>query len=91
MSMKKHGGPAFPFEYHNQTNNYQESFATDGMIRLNASEQYMGLSMRDYFAAKAMQGICGHSDTWGLITSEKIASVAYELADAMLKAAGYVE
>lgn len=45
-----------------------------------------GITVRDYFAAKAMQGICSHVDTWGLIRNEKIAAVSYELADAMLAA-----
>jgi hypothetical protein len=48
--------------------------------------QLSGMSLRDYFAAKAMQGICAHSDTWGLISNEKIAAASYELADAMLAA-----
>lgn len=43
-----------------------------------------GMNLRDYFAAKALQGICAHADTWGLPTSPKIANAAYELADAML-------
>jgi hypothetical protein len=43
------------------------------------------LSLRDYFAAKAIQGICaaGPSAKW---TSEMLATEAYELANAMLKA-----
>jgi len=45
-----------------------------------------GLTIRDYFAAKDMQGICSHADTWGLISNEKIATASYELADAMLAA-----
>lgn len=44
-----------------------------------------GMSLRDYFAAKAANGICSHQDTWGLSDSEKIAKFSYELADAMLK------
>ncbi len=44
-----------------------------------------GLSIRDYFAAKALQGICAHPDTWGRQVHE-VAQVAYELADAMLAA-----
>jgi len=47
--------------------------------------QYYGMSLRDYFAAKAANGICAHQDTWGLSDSEKIAKFSYELADAMLK------
>lgn len=42
-----------------------------------------GMTLRDYFAAKAMQGICAHDDTWGLLIPE-IAVKAYQLADAML-------
>ncbi len=45
-----------------------------------------GVTVRDYFAAKAMHGICAHADTWGLSTNAKIAAASYELADAMLAA-----
>lgn len=44
-----------------------------------------GLTMRDYFAAKAMQGICSHHDTWSY-DKDRISVVAYEIADAMLVA-----
>lgn len=44
-----------------------------------------GMSLRDYFAAKALGGICAHHDTWGLQTAE-IGPMAYDIADAMLKA-----
>ncbi len=50
-----------------------------------AEHQYCGMTLRDYFAAKAMQGICSHIETWGLVT-DQIATSAYELADAMLAA-----
>ena len=46
-----------------------------------------GMTMRDYFAAKAMQGICNsrsHSELKGHAIAS--AKVAYELADAMMKA-----
>jgi hypothetical protein len=45
----------------------------------------MGLTMRDYFAAKVMQGICA-SDPVSAMTNERIAAESYDLADAMLKA-----
>ncbi|WP_280042021.1 hypothetical protein [Pseudomonas sp. Hg5Tf] len=44
-----------------------------------------GITIRDYFAAKAMNGICAHNDTWGLVEQE-IADHAYRIADAMLAA-----
>jgi hypothetical protein len=43
-----------------------------------------GMTLRDYFAAKAMQGICA-SDPYIAMTNDTIASDAYALADAMLK------
>lgn len=50
--------------------------------------QYYGMTLRDYFAAKAVQGICSHSDTWGLPTASAIAEQAYLIADAMLTERG---
>lgn len=43
-----------------------------------------GMTLRDYFAAKAMQGLVTGTTT--IPTAEKFAEVAYQLADAMLKA-----
>ncbi len=48
-------------------------------------QPYNGMTLRDYFAAAAMQGICasGPSLEW---SSDRLAAEAYDLADAMLKA-----
>lgn len=44
-----------------------------------------GMTLRDYFAAKAMQGMAPYS--WrGAMTFEEPARKAYAMADAMLKA-----
>lgn len=43
-----------------------------------------GMTLRDYFAAKAMNGMCSHVDTWGM-TVPQIAKRAYDLADEMLR------
>ena len=48
-----------------------------------------GMELRDYFAAKAMQGICAGRDEAGTLVShgyEWIASESYKIADAMMKA-----
>ena len=47
-----------------------------------------GMTLRDYFAAKAMQGILtyGYPITHELKAEHKIAVAAYKQADAMLKA-----
>jgi hypothetical protein len=47
-----------------------------------------GMTLRDYFAAKAMQGLMGRA--WGDMDADKLfrtwANSAYKMADAMLKA-----
>jgi hypothetical protein len=47
----------------------------------------LGMSVRDYFAAKAMQGLIHHFD-FGTFRDdpERLALWAYDAADAMLKA-----
>mgnify|MGYP000855856020 CR=1 FL=1 len=47
-------------------------------------EMISAITLRDYFASHAMQALMGGS--WNLGSFEKIATKAYELADAMLKA-----
>lgn len=55
--------------------------------------EYDGMTLRDYFAAKAMQGLIG-CPVWredagediGMDASDYTAGVAYMMADAMLKA-----
>lgn len=44
--------------------------------------QYYGMSLRDYFAAKAMQGRLAVP---GYVDVEQDAAMAYKMADAMLK------
>ena len=46
---------------------------------------HQGMDLRDYFAAKALQGIVDSSIDAGLET-ERIAEAAYQIADAMMKA-----
>ena len=50
-----------------------------------------GMSLRDYFAAKAMQGwLATYPDNMelGHVTPHVIAKFSYDMADAMLKARG---
>ena len=49
-------------------------------------ENYFGMTLRDYFAATALQGMLASGKTQAKITKTEIATVAYGLADAMLKA-----
>ena len=52
----------------------QQAFPDDGNF---------GVSMRDYFAARALQGLV---TTGSISSAERYAEVAYQLADAMLRA-----
>ena len=45
-------------------------------------EWFKGMTLRDYFAAKVMQGLCAGNST----DAQQIAKAAYIVADAMLKA-----
>jgi hypothetical protein len=72
MSNTNTGGPAFPDGSTNEWGNAYNS----------------GMTLRDYFAAKAMQGLMGRA--WGELPPEELfktwATSAYAVADAMLKA-----
>ena len=54
-------------------------------LETSTAFQNPGMTLRDYFAAKAMQGICASGPTheW---SNNRLAAEAYDLADAMLKA-----
>ena len=78
------GGPAFPCHPE---------------IIPHHDHDFAGMTLRDYFAAKAMQGVVssiateddyrrlsGHASASGLTVSEWIARDAFKQADAMLKA-----
>ena len=67
--MSNTGGPAYP------TNNY----AAIVPISTGYSE---GMTLRDYFAAKAMQARLSTTLEW----YDRIAQESYEMADFMLKA-----
>ena len=75
MNNTNTGGPAFP------SLPIVQEF--EGK-RLTMTE---GLTMRDYFAAKAMQGVVSGLSTRGEpLNYKECALFSYELADAMLKA-----
>ena len=67
---KENGGPAFPL-----------CIEVGENIHLD-----LGMTLRDYFAAKAMQGMLGNSGMgmWGPDAEKSYALSAYSMADAML-------
>ena len=76
MNETKTGGPAFP----------QPDMIDDGQL---VAQGHTGMTLRDYFAAKALQGIYSHtggvSPNWAECDDD-VAITCYEMADAMLKA-----
>jgi hypothetical protein len=63
---------AFPFQHKDPTT---------GLTNIS-----VGMTMRDYFAAKAMQGYCSDQQHVRNCTIQMTAESAYDVADAMLKA-----
>lgn len=51
----------------------------------NLAQATGGMTLRDYFAAQAMQGICASGPSISF-TNDRIAEEAYAMADAMLRA-----
>jgi hypothetical protein len=82
MSDINTGGPAFPTESAQQTGTH--------------TWHYEGMTLRDYFAAKAMQAFISaypcqaiDSEDGGTpVDPQSIAGDAYDVADAMLRARG---
>jgi hypothetical protein len=72
------GGPAFPVEV--------DANQPDGRQTGNTVWQAYGMSLRDYFAAKAMQGLIASNDEGAGDRIDDIPAYAYSIADAMLKA-----
>jgi len=72
MSMHEDGGPAFPGAW---------KATHDGYARSDP-----GMTLRDYFAAKAMQAIMLDKEFLLRFGSSDVATRAYDYADAMLEA-----
>jgi len=72
MTDKQTGGPAFPVFHQNEITGY-------------IPPETAGMTLRDYFAAKAMQ-VGGAANQPPAYDNETRARQAYEMADAMLKA-----
>lgn len=68
------------------------AFPNSYSYRDGASETQIinhGMTLRDYFAAKALVGLLAQSNGTALTSTPAVgASFAYEMADAMLKARG---
>lgn len=83
--MKNDGGPAFPVEC---------TWTDEGIMGKQtgpSSGMYTGLTLRDYFAAAALQGLIAYPDDMTGIANDEdwmptLSTRAYKYADAMLEA-----
>ena len=69
---KDNGGPAFPAPE-----------AARARFGAGNEDMFSGVTVRDYFAGKALQGFCADPTTAGT-RKEHLISECYELADMML-------
>jgi predicted oxidoreductase len=72
MSNTNTGGPAFP--------------QAGGLAQVTSNLNVQGMTLRDYFAAKAMQGMIAADYNWEREYAPERAAKAYGIADAMLRA-----
>jgi len=75
MNNKETGGPAFPVH---------PDMA--GQLGCVPSQSDAGMTLRDYFAAKAMQSLITAPNVRPMIEDGEVSWWAYKMADAMLKA-----
>lgn len=71
MNYDNSGGPAFPLP----SAAYKEP--------IPGGTEMFGMTLRDYFAAKAMQGLFAAAENY---QTKELVDYAYEVADAMLEA-----
>jgi putative component of toxin-antitoxin plasmid stabilization module len=77
MNEEEKGWRAFPMVF--------EKIVGEGMKEINIQK---GMTIRDYFAAKAMQGLFSCGKAHDEHTAHVTAKASYLMADAMLKARG---
>ena len=95
---KQTGGPAFPVADGAAHRIAMQTAGDDEAKYIAESEKALsGMTLRDYMAAKALQGLCANPggpfqandmSGWAIVNCEldDIATESYKLADAMLRA-----
>ena len=82
MNTINNGGPAFPAGSIRKSRSAADPGA-DFVVTDVVAPKQPGMTMRDYFAAKAMQGWATNPDSG---CANKVAEWAYAMADEMLEA-----
>ncbi|CAM3898225.1 hypothetical protein CCOS865_02191 [Pseudomonas reidholzensis] len=83
---KPTGGPAFPVTINNRDTNPATGFLGEE-IKPHSFSTYSGMTLRDYFAAKALAGLAANQSMIDSNDSKAVrylADCSYQIADAML-------
>lgn len=86
MSAKETGGAAFPAGAVRKGRERPHDAGSDWVVTERIDPAQGGMTLRDYFAAKAMQGFASDCEATWKKGRAGMAEDAYEWADAMLKA-----
>lgn len=87
MSNKETGGPAFPAGAVRKGRERPYDSGSDWVVTERVDPAQGGMTLRDYFAAKAMQSFLTNQPPHVTdMTYAEWASDSYQMADAMLKA-----
>jgi len=87
MSTKETGGSAFPAGAIRKGRERPHDAGSDWVVTERMDPAHGGMTLRDYFAAKAMQGFCADPSNHELFDGYvDMSECAYEVADAMVEA-----
>lgn len=79
-----HEKPAFPVNFANDTEwDMEDPFGCN--IPPFSNNQYIGITKRDYFAAKAMQALLSSPNCPKLVNEQILAFQSFQFADAMIE------
>jgi len=67
------------------SNTNEPAFPTEVWDSRGIPQHTQGMTLRDYFAAKAMQGLLSDNEFSSELSAQGLATAAYDLADAMLQ------
>jgi hypothetical protein len=85
MNTKDTGGPAFASGAVLKARARPSDPGSDFIVTAREEPFNPGMTLRDYFAAKAVQGLLAADTEWSM-GPEMISRLAYDQADAMLEA-----
>lgn len=84
MTTPNDGGPAFPRNIHWVTDESDGNQPNPGRSYSGVTDAYNGMTLRDWFAGMALQGMMSYNGEAGKDREDYYAEISYRHADAML-------